>query len=482
MLQNNEFQLQVSSEIGDLKRILIHSPDKGLGQVVPSKAQDWLFEDIVHLETIRQKEYDLYVKVLLYFLDPAVIQGKIKNIDAKNSMRNFYKPNRPGFYGSNKVIELEVLLKEVLDDQDVRQQLIAAVCSAEDCTYHQQQKMLMDLTSVELATLFISGTMPNGKIFFAPLPNLIFTRDIGITINNHILLNKPAKKARSREALLCKYIFFNHQFFKNYRQNIIEVPQTDEHFLIPEGEIDQQNTLEGGDVMMVSKNHLLIGCGERTTPLAASNVIKLLFEKNAVDKITVIKIPHKRDFMHLDTVFTQVKKGLWVLLSSLFNPAENDPKQLPLTHLVDTKKPDQPEIIQFENGKIDTPKKYERLEDLLSEISEKELGSTEKTQFIYSGSNVFPYDSREQWTDGCNLLALKEGVVLAYDRNDKTLAAFKECGFMVIKAADLLEKLESNEVQVENISNTVITFPSAELSRARGGFHCMSMPLFRAEL
>lgn len=481
MLEKDNFQLHVSSEIGDLRRILIHSPDKGLGKVIPSKAQDWLFEDIVHLETIRKKEYDLYVKILLYFLDPALIKGKIQEIDAKNSTRQFYKPNKPGFYASSKVIELEVLLAEVLVEQTVRQQLISAVCATESCNY-QQQQILMGLPPADLATLFISGTLPDGSIFFAPLPNLIFTRDLGTTINNYILLNKPARKARSRESLLCKYIFFNHPFFEAYRQNIIEVPQTEDRFLIPEGEIDQQNTLEGGDVMMVSKNHLLIGCGERTTPLAASNVIKLLFEKNVVQKVTVIKIPHKRDFMHLDTVFTQVKKGMWVLLSSLFNPAPNAPNLLPLTHLTDAKKTDQPEIIQFENGKIDSPKRYERLEDLLSEISEKELGSTEKTQFIYSGNAVFPHDSREQWTDGCNLLALKEGVVLAYDRNDKTLSAFKEQGFTVIKAADLLKKLERNEIQTENINNTVITFPSAELSRARGGFHCMSMPLFRSDL
>ena len=74
-------QLQVSSEIGRLRRLLVHSPDSGLGKVVPSKAQDWLFEDIVHLDTIRKKEYDYYTKILLYFLDPQKIKGKLKQKD-----------------------------------------------------------------------------------------------------------------------------------------------------------------------------------------------------------------------------------------------------------------------------------------------------------------------------------------------------------------------------------------------------------------
>ncbi|MGI4750645.1 MAG: arginine deiminase family protein [Janthinobacterium lividum] len=481
MLLKDEFQLQVSSEIGSLRRILVHSPDKGLGKVVPSKAQDWLFEDIVHLETIRGKEYDLYTKILLYFLDPDLIHGKIQILDAKNSKREFYKPGKPGFHSSKKVIELEVLLAEILEEPTIRQQLVAAVCATESCTYLQQQQLLK-LSSIQLTVLLISGTMPDEKIFFAPIPNLIFTRDLGTTINNHVLLNKPARKPRSREALLTKYIFFNHPIFEDYRQNIIEVPQSEQHFLIPEGEIDALNTLEGGDVMMVSKNHLLIGCGERTTPQAASAVIKILFEKNVVQKVTVIKIPHKRDFMHLDTVFTQVKKNMWVLLSSLFNEDEKPKDELPINHLTENFKTNRPEIIQFENGKINTPTRFNRLEDLLNDISQNELGSMEKTQFIYSGNNVFPYDSREQWTDSCNLLALKEGVVLGYDRNDKTLQAFKNQGFTIIKAGDLLSKFESKECQPENISNTVITFPSAELSRARGGFHCMSMPLFREEL
>ncbi|MGI4727874.1 MAG: hypothetical protein ACRYGB_04815, partial [Janthinobacterium lividum] len=203
MLPTTDFKLHVSSEIGTLRRILVHSPDKGLGKVIPSKAQDWLFEDIVHLETIRSKEYDLYTKILLYFLDPDLIRGKIQNLGDKNSTREFYKPGKPDFHSSKNVIELELLLAEVLDNAEVKQQLIAAVCATESCTYQQQQQLL-NLSSVQLSVLLISGTMPDGKIFFAPIPNLIFTRDLGTTINNHVLLNKPARKPRSREALLTK--------------------------------------------------------------------------------------------------------------------------------------------------------------------------------------------------------------------------------------------------------------------------------------
>lgn len=90
--------LSVTSEIGTLKRLLVHSPDSGLGKVVPSKAQDWLFEDIVHLDTIRKDEYDYYTKLLLYFLDPEKINGKLSTIDDPASDRSFYKPCHPSFF------------------------------------------------------------------------------------------------------------------------------------------------------------------------------------------------------------------------------------------------------------------------------------------------------------------------------------------------------------------------------------------------
>lgn len=478
--QNQSFHINVSTEIGRLRKLLIHSPDSGLGKVVPSKAQDWLFEDIVHLDTIRRDEYDHYVKLLMYFLDPSKISGKLKEIDDEQSDRKFFKPDHPDFHNSLAVIEIQNLLSDILKDDSIRKKLAAAVSAIEGCTYKLQLQMV-ETDPKELAKIFISGSLNNDHMIFAPIPNLIFTRDVGITINKHILLNKPAKKARSRETLLMRYIFFNHPVFKDYADNILEIPDPAQHFLRPGEEEDHRTTLEGGDVMMVSCNHVLIGCSERTSAYGANEAIKLLFENNVVEKVTVVKIPNKRDFMHIDTVFTQVKRNVWVILSSIAKNQITNAGE-PITFLVAPDNKEITEIIQFSKSDLQNPKNFSSIEALLDDISQNELNSTEKTQFIYSGNDSFPYDAREQWTDSCNLLAIKEGVVLGYDRNDKTVEAFKRHGFNVVKVKDLINDLESGKVNTEEIKDTLILMPSAELSRARGGFHCMSLPLLRDEL
>src|SRR5476651_1196008 len=129
ILSNSEFKLNVTSEIGNLRTLLIHSPDNGLGKVVPSKAQDWLFEDIVHLDTMRKNEYDYYVKLLLYFLDPDKIKGKLQKIDAPESNRSFFKPDNKNFHLSDKVIEIQTLLEDILQEADIRKKLVASVCA-----------------------------------------------------------------------------------------------------------------------------------------------------------------------------------------------------------------------------------------------------------------------------------------------------------------------------------------------------------------
>ena len=381
------------------------------------------------------------------------------------------------------MIELQWLLAEILEDLEIRLKLAASVCAIENCSY-DTQKELLDLNPVALAKTFITGTLESDRMLFAPIPNFIFTRDIGIVINEYVLLNKPAKKARTREALIAKYIFFNHPFFKEYQDNILELNDGYHHFLLPKESDDRKVTLEGGDVMVVTKDHLLIGVSERTTMEAAHQAIQLLFEKNIVKKITVIKIPKKRDYMHIDTVFTQVRRDAWVMLGVFSKKSmKHEDEDSVQRALEGSKKDEKLKIIQFRKKDIENPDIFRQSGRPALLISAKKICMCSgKIKFIYSGNNEFPFDAREQWTDSCNLLALKEGVVLGYDRNDKTIEAFRENGFQIIHAHDLIRQLEEGTMKADQIKDTLILMPSAELSRARGGFHCMSMPLLRDDL
>jgi len=471
--------LSVSSEVMPLRKVLIHSPDSGLGKVVPSKAQDWLFEDIVHLDTIRRGEYDHYVKLLMYFLDPDRIRGRLDQIDDPASDRAFYKPGHAGFHGSDRVVELQALLTGVLGDADVRSRLVASVCAIEGCPHALQQAM-QGMPPETLSRVFITGALDDHRMIFPPLPNLIFTRDIGIVINDHVLLNRPARKVRQREALLMQYVFFHHPMFHGCRGRILEIPETFRHFLLPKDSDDERVTLEGGDVMVVSPRHVLIGVSERTSLEGARQAVGMLFERDIVHKATLVRIPKKRDYMHIDTLFTQVRRDVWVMLGHFSRKHMKGEDADPLRSLAfDRRGDERPHILQFHRDDLSRPVSFDHLEDLLDDISRNDLGSTRKTRFILSGNDEFPYDAREQWTDSCNLLALREGVVLGYDRNDKTVEAFRRQGFETVGVQELVRDVEAGRRDPEGMRDTLILMPSAELSRARGGFHCMSMPLLR---
>ena len=322
MQSKNLNKINVSSEIGKLQRLMIHNPDQGLAKVIPSKAQDWLFEDIIHLDSMRRDEYDYYVKLLLFFLDPEKIRAQIDFADHPDNQRQFYQPDSPEYFNSDKVIDPQFLLSEVLDDQILKTKLVSSICAIESCAYHTVDDLL-SLSSRELAKTLISGSMPDGKIIFPPVPNFIFTRDIGIVINDHILLNRPAKLVRYRESLIMKYIFYNHPLFSEYQDKIIEITDDANHFYLSlEEAAENEITLEGGDIMVVHHDHVVIGSSERTSFNAVNKIMDQLFSENIVQKVTVVKIPKKRDFMHIDTVFTQVKRNclgaFWCIIPRAF--------------------------------------------------------------------------------------------------------------------------------------------------------------------
>lgn len=496
-----ETTIGVSSEIGTLERILIHSPDGGIGKIVPSKFKDWLYDDTVYLKQMR-KEYNEYVKLLLYFLDPQKIEV-IKQCEKEqkgDKQLDCFKPGHTSYFNSDKVLDVEFVLAKVLRNAAIRSRIIAAVCATEGCSYAIEKQLCSIEDEHQLAKTLITGTLPqqdaqqNVQFIFQPLPNLIFTRDISVVINNHILLSKAATEARERESLLMRYIVF-HELLTDEQNNVIEINESSDFFLLDEAhQVERKTSLEGGDIMMIAPNHLLVGCSERTTVSAINKIIHAVFKRNTgIEKISVVKIPSQRAIMHIDTVFTHVRKDVWVLFGRFSEQLIHERNQRKFSYYSDMAYSDETfegvEIFRFYKAKGDTYNPsadyrqdiiFKGLEDLLRNISIKDFGVPENdVKIIYSGNNIFPYDEREQWTDACNLLALKNGVAIAYDRNEETLKAFAENGFAVIKTSDLFARFESGELTPEAVKNTIIILPSNELSRARGGAHCMSLPLLR---
>lgn len=487
--------IQVTNEIGKLKKILIHSPDKGIGKFAPSMKDELLYDDIVFIEKMRE-EYAEYAMVLLWMLDPE----KAKTLPDYKKSSSFLNTALPIYHNSEHVLDVEHLLGKILKNEKIRSLLVASICAIEELDIATQADLLK-LEPLELAHVLISGVLDDGPIerfVFSPIPNLIFTRDIGIVIDDHFLLGKPYENARLREALISKYIAYYHLFNENQSEDIFQLSdkvieiQENEIFMLTQEQVAQESvvSIEGGDVMMISPRHLIVGASERTTVTAIDRLINHLFDKNIVDKVSVVKIPRKRSYMHIDTIFTQIKRDLWVYFNPLsLQSVEYQKEKYDFSSDISMKDLDPAiKITQFfrkddpKEGYIYHTKKLDTVEDLFADVSKNDFGM-KKCDVIYCGGGIFPYNEREQWTDACNYLVLQEGVAIGFDRNIKTIKEFEKKGFQIIKAADFIEQMSQGKKQEDVLSkDTLITLPSAELSRARGGTHCMSMPLWRENI
>jgi len=417
--------INVNSEIGKLRKVMIHHPDSGISRISPKKADELLFDDIVFLEGM-QREHTIFTNILKEFV------------------------------GKEGVLELEDLLLGALkNDLEAKAEFIDRIIRFEEMP-KRDADLLKTMSDEELCDVVITGYYEaKNFILFDPVPNLLFTRDVAVTINDHILVTKASRQARFRENLITRFIVWAHPIFSESRQKnrIINLNYVDE---FPPSHKGEEVSVEGGDVMILNKDYLLIGCSERTTSHGIKLLKDRLFEQDVIRNVVQINIPPARSWMHIDTLFTHIDEHDMVCYGPLVEEG--------LGGGVD---------VFRSSGKI---AKYPSVKSfILNEIS----GSM---NFILSGNGKSPYQEREQWTDSCNLVCMKPGVAITYDRNIHTLQAFQEAGYSILSADSFLNDIAGDQAKIDALEKTIITIPSGELSRARGGSHCMTCPIVRDSL
>lgn len=380
--------IQVTSEIKQLKKVLVHRPGEELLNLTPSTLEELLFDDIPDL-TLAQKEHDDFAQILrdngveVVYLEDLMAE----TLDANEGLREKF---------------LDQYLEESgATDKEILAKAKAYLEKIED-TKAFVEKTMAGLTLKELG-LFTEADLHQmvvGKSYLAinPMPNLYFTRDPFSSVGNGAVVNRMYSVTRNRETIYCDYIFRFHPEYK-------EVPDLYGR--------DNPYHIEGGDTFNANENTLLIGISQRTQYEA----IKLLAEKlffgdveNKIEKIYALKIDENRAFMHLDTVFTQIDYDAFT-----YHPAIIKEMEVKV-------------ITPGENNELHIETASGKLEDILA----KALG-IEKVRLIPCGGGDPIAAEREQWNDGSNTLTLAPGKVLVYKRNVVTNEVLRKEGFEVLE-------------------------------------------------
>ena len=381
--------IQVNSEIGKLKTVLLKRPGKELENLVPDHLSGLLFDDIPYLK-VAQEEHDKFAQALQ---DEGV-----------------------------EVVYLEKLAAEAIADKAVREQFIDDILAESKKTVlgHEEEikKFFSNLSDQELIDKVMAGVRKEEikletthlveymddryPFYLDPMPNLYFTRDPQASVGRGMTINRMYWRARRRESLFITYILKHHPRFKD-----ADVPVWLDR--------DSSFNIEGGDELVLSKETLAIGISERTSAQAIERLARNIFndETTTFKRVVAIEIPNSRTFMHLDTVFTMIDYDKFTVHSAIFKEENN-------MNIF---------TIEYDEAKDDIKITHSsKLRETLAEV----LG-VDKIDFIPTGNGDVIDGAREQWNDGSNTLCIRPGVVVTYDRNYVSNKLLRDKGIKVIE-------------------------------------------------
>lgn len=401
----------VQSEVGKLEAVLLHRPGKELERLTPRYLEELLFDDIPWLGKM-QEEHDLFANALrdrgceVYYYDQ-LLADILKDDQVKNELIS----EMAGFTGISRLKEREAILDYLYTrDPASLADIFIAGLHKNEIHYKEESRSL---------SYYITDDYP---FYINPIPNLYFTRDPGAVIGQGISINSMKTVARNRETMILSYINRYHHAFGG-----TDAPLWYDY--------NNSDSLEGGDILVLSDKAVAVGCSARTSPEAIERLAENLFKgESGIEKVLVIQIPFKRAYMHLDTVFTMLDVNKF----TIFPGIADDIKVF--------------SMVSSSTGRLKiTPEK--NLVQALNAVLHRD-----DVKIISSGGGDKITAAREQWNDSTNTLAIAPGVVVTYGRNQATN-----------------ETLRQNGVEVVEIEGS-------ELVRGRGGPRCMSMPLRRGAI
>ena len=414
-------KLNVHNEVGRLRQVMLHRPGKELLNLSPSNLEPLLFDDIPFLE-VAQAEHDEFAR-LLREEGVEVLYLEDLLTETLGSSARLRRQFRDDYVRESGLTGARTIsaVRERLDSIEDMREFVSEIIRG----VRRDELDLGHAGSLELADLVGTAQSGNPDLVIDPMPNLYFTRDNFTVVGNGVNLNSMYSVTRRRETLLGYYVFSYHPAYRDtpiwYQRN-------------------SPYRLEGGDFLNLSADTVAIGISQRTVSAAIDLYAKNIFwggeGRPPIETIYAFLIPDTRAMMHLDTVFTQVDVDAF-----LYHPG--------ILHTL--------EVFRVTRGARVGELSIEHMDQGLDRVLAKAMG-LDAVKLIRCGGNDAIAAAREQWNDGSNTLAVSPGRIFVYRRNALTNDILYKAGY------ELLE------------------IPSAELSRGRGGPHCMSMPFVRDEL